>query len=350
MEFAEGFAIELNNQSKHAVINLGDSDRIHLIFDYVDSDDLLPPCFTLEPGTSVFQTRRSLDLESEAGSRPAPSFLIIGAQKSGTTSMYEWIHQHDLVLRGKRRETHFFDWRWRDDLETKDEKVQEYMNYFQHATLYMHPSLMAGESSPSYLLNSHIVIERIKEVCEDSLKLIVMLRNPVDRAFSQYQMCKDPNGTAAQKKARGSLCTDNSFIEVMRQEMEELAACCGLTASDVPSYDSFRDNYLTSRPLSHGGHSFLGRGLYAMQLIPWLEAFPRESIKILCLEEVTQHPNETMEEVFEFLGLPPQPLFLEAHNTRSYDAMEPEVRAELSEFYRTHNEVLFDMIGRRFDW
>jgi hypothetical protein len=93
-------------------------DRIHLIFDYVD-DDYGPLKRTLlKPGEVVYQTRRSIDLASEVAehskssvSKNAPAFIIIGAQKCGTTSMYEYICQHPLVMKGKRRETHYFDWR-----------------------------------------------------------------------------------------------------------------------------------------------------------------------------------------------------------------------------------------------
>jgi len=81
--FDEGRIVELNNQAKHAVVNNWDRNRIHLIFDFVDDFPLTR--YLLTPGEEVRQTRRSLDLVREEGSRPAPSFLIIGAQKCGTT-------------------------------------------------------------------------------------------------------------------------------------------------------------------------------------------------------------------------------------------------------------------------
>jgi hypothetical protein len=97
---------ELNNQSKHYVSNWGEQARVHLIFDYVDNDSLLPQSLeVLTRGECLAQTRRSIDRKRHAGQRPVgPSFIIIGAQKSGTTAVYEYLHQHPLVS------AHFFLW------------------------------------------------------------------------------------------------------------------------------------------------------------------------------------------------------------------------------------------------
>lgn len=59
------------------------------------------------------QTRRSIDVEGLARREgPDPAFVVLGGQKCGTTLLYECLNQHPLVLRGRRRETHFFDWAW----------------------------------------------------------------------------------------------------------------------------------------------------------------------------------------------------------------------------------------------
>jgi len=71
------------------ILALGTAPRVHLIFDYVDTDEAIPPLVTLGTAEPVVQTRRSIDLVSDAGKRPCPSFCIIGAQKAGTTSVYE---------------------------------------------------------------------------------------------------------------------------------------------------------------------------------------------------------------------------------------------------------------------
>jgi hypothetical protein len=92
----EGRVFEMNNQAKHAVSNCSGEYRVHLILDYVDAADvdaIVKRRVKLEPGEVVYQTRRSIDRERDAGKRRTPSFLIIGAQKAGTTSMYEYLNQ-----------------------------------------------------------------------------------------------------------------------------------------------------------------------------------------------------------------------------------------------------------------
>ena len=86
-----------------------------------------------------------------------------------------------------RRETHCFDWRWDDTLKTIEEQKNHYMKFFNREALIKYPSLLTGESTPSYLFHSDIVIPRFLEVAPLA-KVLVMLRNPVDRAYSQYQV------------------------------------------------------------------------------------------------------------------------------------------------------------------
>ena len=130
--------------------NWSDAWRVHLIFDYLCDDDTdetdendaaergaaaaggagaalprvvpahlwpaPPPPVRLAAGEVLRQTRRSIDraLDAAARARAAPSWIIIGAMKGGTTALYEYLMAHPLCVRGRRRETHFFDWRWPD--------------------------------------------------------------------------------------------------------------------------------------------------------------------------------------------------------------------------------------------
>jgi len=84
--------------------------------------------------------------------------------------------------------------------------------YFPLHTLQQHPSLLSGESSPSYLLNSHIVLTRLKAVAPNA-KAIVMLRDPVKRAYSHYCMTVDEKGTKGQLRVRGRSHWKDKSIE-----------------------------------------------------------------------------------------------------------------------------------------
>jgi hypothetical protein len=142
--FDEGRIVELNNQCHHAVDNLClHTHRIHLILDYLEEEDSvnkLPARITLTPEAILKQSRRSVDLASDKDSvcdcdhlvntlvtfvqRKCPSFIILGAQKCGTTFLFESICAHPLCAAPKRRETHYFDWRWNAQLSSPDGHLQ----------------------------------------------------------------------------------------------------------------------------------------------------------------------------------------------------------------------------------
>ncbi len=312
--FDEGNIIELNNQAKHAVSNrMTNKYRTHLIFDYVDPNYLHPIDKTplhrtlLEKGTKVNQTRRSIDLDVHSGSRPSPSFIIIGAQKSGTTSLFEMIMQHPLAAKGIRRESHFFDWNWQSNLKKSSEQLEYYRRFYPSKLLHDNPSLITGESTPSYMLHHQDTINRIKSVCPWAV-LLIMLRDPVERAYSQYQMCIDTKGTTGQQKTRGkSVYRNKSFKEAIIQEIDELnsmGVCADALLGEFDIYNHSNNNnnnnnssssnninnnsssisnvseverifmnYLSKCPMGHGGHSLVARGLYVLLLLPWLRMY-----------------------------------------------------------------------------
>lgn len=361
VSFDEGRIVELNNQAKHAVSNSWDRHRVHLIFDYVD-DHPITRRYALSPGDEVRQTRRSIDLACEEGQgQPAPSFIVIGAQKSGTTSMYEYLCVHPLILRGKRRETHYFDWRWNKALPEEDAAAHRdfFLNFFDAPALQKHPSLITGESTPSYLLHSDVVIPRMQRVCPWA-RLVVMLRNPVDRAYSQYQMSLDPTGTPEQMRLRGlSQYSGRRFAEVVESEIAALEAM-GVTPDC--SADVFRDKVLAPiRDTAHGGHSVVARGLYALQLQPWLaSSFGQDQLRVLSIGAIKGSRSKvqaTMDKVYAFIGVPPHELEeaqLEPKNARlAAEPMPAEVRARLEGFYAPFNARLFALLGRDLsleDW
>ena len=348
--FEEGRIVELNNQAKHAVQNTWDKHRIHLIFDYVDEGYPLER-FVVEKGEEVFQTRRSIDLKRHVGSRPAPSFIIIGVQKCGTTSMYEYLCNHPLVQKGSRRETHYYDWRWDKEIDDDDnEKHLEAYLTFYNTKLREHSSMMTGESTPSYLLHSDLVIPRLKRVCPWLPKLIVMLRNPVDRAFSQYQMSIDMAGNAEQIKNRGqSAFIKKSFEEIVKEEIQEIQ---NMGISDSTEWKEFQNKCLKGLPMGHGGHSIVARGLYALQLEAWYAEYPHDKIVVMSIGDIKGSSTQsTMDKVYNYVGLPPHVLTdTSAQNTRTAKSvMETNAREMLSEFYAPFNEKLFSMAGKRFD-
>jgi len=161
------------------------------------------------------------------------------------------------------------------------------------------------------------------------VKLIALLRNPVDRAYSHYHHTV--------KKGQEPL----SFEDAIEQEPERIRGEWERMVAD--------EHY---RGLRYGRYAYLARGLYMDQL-KWFEAFfPKEQILVLKSEELSEHPAVTLEQVEDFLGLSRwQPTEFSRENTSDYaQPMQAATRKRLIEYFRPHNQRLYDYLGVDFGW
>ncbi|HEU4753558.1 MAG TPA: sulfotransferase domain-containing protein [Armatimonadota bacterium] len=260
-----------------------------------------------------------------ARARLLPDFLIIGAQKGGTTSLYEYLAAHPCVGPAAIKEVHFFDLKW-------DRGVSWYRAQFptaqekRRAEQATGQPFLTGEATPYYLYHPPAA-ERAFSVVP-AARLIVMLRNPADRAYSHYQH--------ERRAGREPL----SFEEALEREVERLA--------EEPEAMTGRAEFSSGRRR----HSYLARGRYAEQLERWLARFPREQLLILNSERFYADPAAATEQACRFLGLPP-PAQAEypRHNPGSYrGGMEPATRRRLLDHFAPENERLFRLLGERYDW
>ncbi len=259
--------------------------------------------------------------------RSLPDYLILGTQKGGTTSVYEYLNRHPQIVPNQKREVHFFDLAWQKDL-------QEYRRYFPlrrqmriRAETLGKPAL-TGESSPYYLFHPHCP-RRIYDTLPEA-KLIVVLRDPVDRAYSHF--------THNRRKGRER----RSFAEAVREEMETLPA----------EIQRIKESPDTSSDL-HRQFSYVHRGFYSEQVRRYLDLFPREALHAVRSEDLFRKPRETMDAVCAFLGIEPMPETIEftAYNRQAYaEEAEPETRAYLRELYAPHNKDLEQLLQRPFNW
>ncbi|KAL7562969.1 hypothetical protein ACA910_018608 [Epithemia clementina (nom. ined.)] len=364
-----GHVFEMNNQAKHAVSNCSSDYRVHLILDYIGTEDnvTLPPRINLDPGEVLVQTRRSVDRWKDRGSRPTPSFVIIGAQKAGTTSLYEYLGQHPLIAKAKRRETHCLDWRWNAKLKSVNEQRKWCHQFFEKDKLYRNPSCLTGDSTPSYLIDSRRVIPRLKKVFDWPMKFFVMLRDPIKRAESHYAMVTSTQGTAEQLKARGSEWKGKPFKQVAIEDLQNMQQC-GLIpywdiengAFDEKVFQSFCgsekedkawDEYIKGIPLNTGSYSLVSRGLYELNLRPWLRAFDKSDFLILRMERFkSDGVSSVMEEVWQHIGVPSYHVEDDSpQNTRDYTSqMDSQLQSYLKRFYEPHNQRLAVLLGD--DW
>jgi hypothetical protein len=276
------------------------------------------------------------------------------------------MNQHPLIVRARRRETHCLDWRWNDKLKTVEQQRAWCRKFFFSQELDRHPTLLTGDSTPSYLLDSRRVIPRLKSVFDWPIRFLVTLRNPVRRAESHYAMATSTEGTPAQLQTRGTEWRDKSFRQVVEEELS-LMKLCGLIPYfntemgevDQSSWDSFSgskeedeawDRYLAGIPLNTGSHCLLGRGLYELNLRPWLKAFGAECFMSLQLEDFSANVNETMQSVWQHLGIPPFDVTdIAPKNQREYSSLIPEdLRTYLGAFYEPHNRRLESVLGKNW--
>lgn len=191
----------------------------------------------------------------------------------------------------------------------------------------------------------------MKQICPWA-KLIVMLRDPVKRAFSHYQMSIDMSGTPEQVKVRGqSAYQGKSFRQIIDEEILELKR---LGINHECTAEDFQARFLLGLPMNHGGHSLVARGLYALQLELWIRNWPAEQLRVFSLYDIKgskPHVQKTMDIVFDYLGLPESDVAdVSPKNTRQYDEMPEDCRQILNDFYEPFNHRLWTLLQRQLEW
>jgi hypothetical protein len=283
------------------------------------------PVPTLPSAVDAVRTRLAATLgQLSAPQRVLPDFLIIGAQRAGTATLYYNLVRHPSVLPALRKEVHFFDLEyWRGP--------RWYRGYFPTRRLMegrrrRNGVALTGEATPYYLFHP-AVPSRVAAVLPQA-RFVVLLRDPVARAYSHYQR--------EVRKGREPL----SFADALAQEPSRLAGEAARLVAD-PRYHSERFQRFSYRT----------RGVYAPQLRAWLAAFPRERFLVLESEALFADPVRAFGEVAAFLGLPPwRPSGVTPYNTERYATLDPALRAELEDFYRPHNMELETLLGRPPSW
>lgn len=266
-----------------------------------------------------------------ASRRPQPDFLIIGTKRGGTTSLHNYLLMHPGVLglfpqsRGKKSTDYFFKEMHRGE--------RWYRSHFHTS---VHRALMArrlgyapvgGEASPYYVWDPRIA-GRVREVAPQ-VRSIVLLRNPVERAWSHYLERRE-NGVEPL-----------SFEEALRAEEDR---------TDGELARMLKDPAYYSEP--HDWYTYRSRGVYLPQLENWLSVFPADQLLVLRSEDLYADVQGVFDQVCTFLDLPPAPL----PTTRSFNASRQRstvpgaVREELVDYYAPHNEKLEAFLGRDLGW
>jgi hypothetical protein len=263
----------------------------------------------------------------ESATGALPDFVIIGAKKCGTTFLYHLLTQHPHVEGAATKEVHFFD-------ALFDEGIEWYRRCFPTPRWKDGQRTITGEATP--LMDKHRAPKRMAKVVPQA-RLITLLRNPVDRAYSDYQQ--------AARKGRET----RRFEAAIEEKTTRLLRKEGKTSEhgNRARGDNERSKYLT-------------KGIYVDQLLRWSQFFDDEQILVLKSEDFFERPVETLKVVLAFLDLPewePKASELQAselqerrHEGGYEQEMDPSTRRRLEEFFEPHNRRLYDYLGVDFGW
>ena len=284
--------------------------------------------------------------------RLLPAFLVIGAQRAGTTALFDYLLRHPDIagplpgggeVAWSRKELRFFDARY-----TKG--TDWYRSFFplerrREAARRRGGDLLVGEATPYYMFHP-VVPARAAETIPDA-KLIALVRDPVARAYSHYQL--------ARRLGQEPLET---FEEALAAERERLAG----------EEERLLAGPVDLRSPPHRKFAYFARGLYADQLERWLEHYPREQLLVLVAEEFFVDPAAAFAQTLDFLGartiglseLTDEITTAAANNVRAkqktvrnraaYEPLEPETRAELEKRYAEPNARLAGLLRRELPW
>lgn len=250
--------------------------------------------------------------------RTLPDFLIIGGQRCGTTSLYDYLARHPGIRPASRKEVHFFDHRY-------DRGELWYRACFPRRRS-PNAGWVTGEATPNYIFNADVPA-RVAQLLPD-VKLVATLREPVARAYSHYHL--------EVRKGYETRPFEQAIDEEPRLLAEEREGEAGIDGTH------------------HRHHSYLARGRYAEQLERWFEHFPREQLLVLRSEDVFADAGRTLARITRHIGAgEPEgatPPAYQRRNKGDYDDMSSEMRARLIEHYAPHNERLAELIGDDLRW
>ena len=301
---------------------------------------------------------------------PKPDFLLVGGAKCGTTSFAAYLPSHPQVLPWMVKEPNFWSWR--------KPSASQYQSLFCNVSPDGKPGpqgAVGGDYSTSSLLHPLVGRRLVGQL--PRLKIIVMLRNPIDRAYSHFIMSQ-----------RSGLEKEQSFEDIVQVEMAESPAllqahargfehpsgalehCCQDSSGQTLNFSLHNRNW-TQRPLRADVDlqafyytSYVFRSIYCDQLERWLSLYPREQIMIMQSEAFFRDPARHMAQAAEFLGLQPHDFSSDSELKRKYagsvagDWAPPEkyppmpgkTRKALRAFFAPYNQKLYDLVGQDYGW
>ena len=316
--------------------------------------------------------------EVEAGSLRVPSFIIPGSQKAGTSALYELLSMHPHVVSSRKFEVHFFDFKLKkyrkvDPESVSDEDICKHRRAYQHHFDYQSmqnwtengTKITTFEKTPRYLCHSYI--PAFVKLVVPWTKILIILRNPVDRAYSQWKM-------SASRLAKDP--TFPSFETSISLTIDRLKK---IGLSTAPTLKQFRDNNYTEEdfelPANQtllrrkiddlvGGKlmtEYIPRGFYAQQIMPWMDYFKYgQDLKIIRYEKLQEDRPGVFRDILKFIDVDLDAWTMDdevfkrdfrpvsVKGEKANQRMDNTTRQYLEKFYRPYNDELAVLLGDEF--
>jgi hypothetical protein len=300
--------------------------------------------------------------------RRVPSVILLGTQKGGSTALAQYLYGHPSIVKVKKKELHFFD-----------KKLDEYPNLIRNGTgidskrlidyyqdkvigkyiplenLKLDKSLHILDATPNYLLASDRNFDRILCTCP-WVKFLVLLRNPIERAFSQYKMqvrILNP------EKRRDYPRTFEEYVKLDLDALEEVGIVLPNSTNQVeweavtgsPHEDAAWKQYTKL-----GINSPIGRGLYSIQIRQLFDAMKRynkstDDLMVIPSEDLLANTDAVYQRILKFLDFQPHRLDMyrlaNSASNRS-QTMNPKTRERLQQLFEPYNRKLASLLGQ--DW
>ncbi len=271
-----------------------------------------------------------------SGLRPDPDFLVIGAKRGGSTSLYFDLLAHPAYVRlypppvpGLKsiatKGVHFFDSHFTEGERWYRSYLPTRVTRSLHERRLRGPSVV-GEASPYYLFHP-CAAERAHAMLPE-VKIVALLRDPVERTYSHW------------KERRRAGAEDLDFVAALAAEPDRLAGERERLLAD-PAYRSY----------AWEQQSYATQSRYAEALVPWLERYGRDRVLVAASEDYYADPLDVLRRIDEFLGVPPRTSTTGAIRNQAPGApLAPEVRARLESEFAAPNRELEALLDQRFPW
>jgi tetratricopeptide (TPR) repeat protein len=260
---------------------------------------------------TIDKNRNLADLNWDLPKIDAPDFIIIGAAKCGTTSLFEYLKHHPQILLPHKKEIDFFS-------NYFDRGKEWYLAHFP--AISDRQEFITGEATTHYF-DTYQVDRKIKQMFPKT-KLIIILRNPIERTISDYY--HHVNRGVEQRNLQEIIISTRSYLEAARE---------------------------TDLIYTPNEFDYILKSIYFPKIQRWMQQFARQQILILESELFFQDPKTTMREVFQFLELD---FYLASeynrYNIGSYSTIKTNLKQNLSEIFQTYNRQLQKFLNLNFSW